>query len=81
MHDGIELEKRGIPAAVIVTREFVVPARAIAEMRGMPCYPFVVVDHPIGSLEEAGLLERARMALPQVLEILSRRQPSGREGY
>ncbi|MFQ5933195.1 MAG: hypothetical protein ACE5KI_00960 [Dehalococcoidia bacterium] len=71
MHDGIELEKRGIPAAVIVTEEFVVPAKTTAKSQGIPDYPFAVIPHPIGSLTEEGLKERAREALPQVLNILA----------
>ncbi len=70
MHDGIELEKRGVPAAVIVTNEFRIPAKTTAESQGIPDYPFAVVPHPIGSLTQDGLKDRAQEALPQVLDIL-----------
>ena len=36
----------------------------------MPDYPFVVMPHPITSLDEDGLRRRADGALPRVLEIL-----------
>ena len=71
MHDGIELEMNGIPTAVIITEEFEVPARTIARMRGIPDYPYAKVGHPIGSLNDDAILERARSALPQVLRILT----------
>jgi len=60
---------------VLITEEFVVPARTIAGMRGLPGYLFVVVGHPIGSLDEDGIEERAQSAVPQVLKILS---PAGK---
>ncbi|MEE9249284.1 MAG: hypothetical protein V3U79_11410 [Dehalococcoidia bacterium] len=70
MHDGIELEKQGVPTAVIVTDEFVNQAKAIAEIQGIPDYPFAVIPHPIGRLTPEDLKERAKQALPQVLKIL-----------
>jgi hypothetical protein len=42
----------------------------MARILGMPNYPFVTIPHPLGSLPEEELKERARMALPQVLGIL-----------
>ncbi len=73
MHDGIEFEKHGIPAAVICTNEFINAARAMAEVAGLPGYPFAVVDHPVGSATDEERMEKARVALPQVLEILGNR--------
>ena len=73
MHDGIELEKLGVPAAVIITNEFIAQAKAIAEIQGIPDYPFAVVPHPIGRLTPEDLKERANEALPQVLDILAKK--------
>ncbi|MEE9198771.1 MAG: hypothetical protein V3U26_03120 [Dehalococcoidia bacterium] len=73
MHDGIELEKRGVPAVVIITSEFVTPAKAMADIQGIPDYPFAVVPHPIGSLTDEGLKERAEEALPQILDLLAKK--------
>ena len=72
MHDGIELDRRGVPAAVICTDEFVASAKAQAAICGNPDYPFAVVAHPIGSLTPAELRARAAVALPQVIAILTR---------
>ena len=72
MHDGIQLEQRGVPTAVICTDQFIASAKAQAAICGNPDYPFVVVSHPIGSLTAAQLRERARVATSQVIEILTR---------
>ena len=72
MHDGIELERRGVPTAVICTDQFIASAKAQAEICGNPSYPFVVVAHPIGSLTPAELRDRAKTAAPQVIEVLTR---------
>jgi hypothetical protein len=71
LHDGIELDRRGVPAAVICTEQFVASARAQAEICGNPAYPFAVIAHPIGSLTRAELDERAAIATPQVVAILT----------
>jgi len=54
--DAIFFEKRGIPAAVIVTEPFIPTALGIAGLAGMPGYPHAVIAHPVGSLspEEVG---------------------------
>lgn len=70
MHDGIELEKRGIPTAVICTYPFRTSAKAMSQIGGIPDYPFVELDHPLGSLDPGILRERAIEAAPQVLRIL-----------
>ena len=70
MHDAISVEKGGKPAAAICTEPFIPTGRAIAKIRGIDDYPFSIVPHPVGSLDEEGVMERARQALPRVLEIL-----------
>jgi len=70
LHDGIELEKLGVPSAVLVTNEFVNQAKAIAEIQGIPDYPFAILPHPIGRLTDTDLKGRAEAAIPQILKIL-----------
>ena len=70
MHDGIELEKRGVPAGVICTEPFISSGKAMSRLAGIPDYPFVVLPHPLGSLSPEDLRERAVMAAPEVLRIL-----------
>ena len=43
MLDAINLEKQGIPAVAVVTEPFAQTAAVLAELNGMPGYPFVVV--------------------------------------
>ena len=70
MHDGITLEQRGVPSAVICTEPFITSAKAMNRLRGVPDFPFAVVEHPIGSLTPEGVGECAKKALPQVLQLL-----------
>ena len=70
MHDGITLEKRGIPTAVICTEPFTSSGRAMSKIGGIPDYPFVILPHPLGSLTPEALRERAIQAAPEVLRIL-----------
>ena len=70
MHDAISMEKRGVPTAVLISDQFIPGVQAIAKTRGLAEYPFAVVKHPIGSLTDETLKERAKDALPQVLDIL-----------
>lgn len=55
---------------MICTEPFTVTARAIARMLGLPDYPFVTVEHPIGSCTPAELKLRAEIAYRQALPIL-----------
>jgi hypothetical protein len=70
VHDGIELEKLGIPAVAIATEAFKPGLDALCEMRGMPNYSYAIVPHPIGPLPPDQLRERARLAAPQVADIV-----------
>jgi hypothetical protein len=68
--DGILLERAGVPAVSICTDSFVAPARAMAKVYGFPGYEFVTVPHPLASLDQAQIEERAADVLPGVLRIL-----------
>ena len=71
MLDGIEIEVRGVPAAVVCTEPFIATGRAMARARGKAEYPFAVVPHPIGSASDDEMRARAEAALPQVVELLT----------
>lgn len=79
MHDGIELEKLGIPAVAIATEPFKPGLDVLAKMRGMPNYPYAIVPHPIGPLPPDELRERAKLAAPQVAEIVLKHPDRPRE--
>ena len=66
----MNLEKQGIPAVAVVTEPFIPTAKAMAELNGMPGYPFVVVPHPIGSLDEATVRARAEAVLERIEALL-----------
>jgi len=70
VHDGITFERKGVPAAVICTEPFISSADAMAKLGGIPDYPYAVLPHPLGSLDDAGIRERASQAAPDVLRIL-----------
>jgi hypothetical protein len=68
--NAVALEKRGVPALLISTPPFFDAVRTMAEVSGMAGIGWAVVDHPIGSLEEDELRERARVAARQFKEMI-----------
>ena len=68
------LERKGVPTVVICTEPFVTSADAMANLGGVPDYPYVVVPHPLGSRTMDQLRELAAEALPDVLSILLARK-------
>jgi hypothetical protein len=60
VHDGIEFERRGVPAAVIVTEPFIGAAAATAALRGLAHYDVAVVPHPTAGLDDAAVADLAR---------------------
>jgi hypothetical protein len=68
--NAIELEKRGIPALLVTTPPFLDAVRTSASLRGMPAIRWAVVDHPIASLMQDELRERAITAARQAPGIL-----------
>jgi hypothetical protein len=55
---------------VLCTEPFEVTARNIARVLGLPSYPFLKVQHPIGSCTLPELKARALVAYQQALPIL-----------
>ena len=70
MLDAIDFEKRGIPAAVIITEPFVPTAEAMAQLAGMPGYPYATVPHPFGSLTVAEVAAHADKLLDRIETLL-----------
>lgn len=73
MLDGIEIEVRGVAAAVVCTEPFIATGRAMARARGKGDYAFAVIPHPIGSASDDEMRGRAEAALPLVEELLTGR--------
>jgi hypothetical protein len=70
VHDGIEMEKLGIPTASIVTHVFVNTANAMTRMMGVPDFEYIVAQHPLSSLTDGEIKERAAQLAPEVERIL-----------
>jgi hypothetical protein len=70
LHDGITLERQGIPTATIVTSVFVNTAEAYTRLMGVPGFPYIVCPHPITNVGAAGLDERIKLLAPQVATLL-----------
>ncbi|MDP7673702.1 MAG: hypothetical protein QGI31_02550 [Dehalococcoidia bacterium] len=74
MYDSLKLEALGVPAIAICTEPFESGAQAMANLGGIPDYPFVIIQHPIGSLTTEQIRERAIEAAPQIiLSLIARR--------
>jgi hypothetical protein len=68
MHDGIRLEERGLPAAVVVTTEFVHEAEVQRSALGMESIRPVIIEHPLSTLTDEQIRSRAEQAAPQAVE-------------
>jgi hypothetical protein len=60
----------GIPTASIVTHVFINTANAMTRMMGVPDFKYVVAQHPLSSLTDAEVRERAAQLAPEVERIL-----------
>ena len=74
MYDSLKLEALGVPTIAICTEPFESGARAMANLGGIPDYPFALIQHPIGSLTPEQIRERAIEAAPQVIRSLIARR-------
>ena len=70
MADGTIFEKRGVPAAAIITHTFTSSANAMAQRYGYPNYRYAAIPHPISSLNAEQIKQRAGDVLPEILSIL-----------
>lgn len=56
-----------------MTDRFLVSAREIAAIEGLPEYPFAVIEHPIAGNPSEELYEKADRALASILSLLTKR--------
>ena len=66
----MEMELLGVPSTVVTTTPFVIQAQAMSRLRGDPDYGLAIIDHPVWTLDQEQLLERARAAASQVIQHL-----------
>ncbi|WP_119696060.1 UGSC family (seleno)protein [Microbacterium halotolerans] len=69
--DGINFEKAGLPAAVVLTDAFTTTGRTMAGVQGNPDYEWITTEHPVAVLAEDEVLERARALLPEIVRTLT----------
>jgi hypothetical protein len=58
-----------------MTDRFVPTARAVAELNGLPDYPFVVVAHPIANDGDDDLRRKAEGVVERIAALLTQRAP------
>jgi hypothetical protein len=68
--DGTTFERKGVQTAAILTDTFRRPGDAMARVQGFLNFHYAVIEHPISSLNDEQIRERARAVLPEVLAIL-----------
>ena len=71
MADGINLEKRGIPAVSILTTSFTRSGDAMARRYGFPGYRYAMVQHPLGGVSPEECKQKAAEVLDDVIGILA----------
>lgn len=69
MHDTVELETRGLPTALIITSEFQLEAQVQRDALGLRALEPVVIEHPLSSLTDAEIAQRALESLPQIAAV------------
>ncbi len=69
------LEKAGVPAVPIITDAFGSTAREMAELWGVPDFRFVMMPHPLASLDAADIERRADELVGKILALLREGQP------
>lgn len=70
MHDGIHLDRAGVPAATICTDHFVATAQATATVWGVPDYPVIYMPHPLSTLTEDAIQAQAQRLADQIVRVL-----------
>jgi len=58
-----------------MTDRFVPTARAVAELNGLPDYPFVVIAHPIANDGDDDLRRKAEGVVEHIAALLTQRAP------
>ncbi len=68
------MEKLGIPTASIITHVFKNTANAMTRMMGVPDFDYIMAEHPLSSLTDEQVKERAAQLAPEVERILLGRE-------
>jgi hypothetical protein len=71
VHDTIELERRGIPATVIITQAFRNACVFQFRGKGMEAHPYIELPHPISNLKQKEMQELALKYVDAIVRQLS----------
>ena len=63
----------GIPAVAVMTDRFERSAHVVAELNGLPGYPFAVIGHPVSNDSDAALRLKAEIAVKRIVSLLTER--------
>ncbi len=69
----VEVQRLGIPSAVICSEPFVQLGRTQSRVLGVPDLPLIIIKHPLGGLAMDDVKARASSALAQLLDMLRER--------
>ena len=69
-----QLTKRGLIAAVVCSDTFMKLGMAQAKVFGVPDLPLLKIQHPLGGLNMDKVIERATVALPQLIKVVREKQ-------
>lgn len=61
----------GIPAVGIMTDRFQRSAELMAELNGLPGYPFAVISHPVANNSDEVLRQKAEVAVRSIVQLLT----------
>lgn len=76
LHDSVELERRGVATATIVTSGFSSAAKAHRELLKQPELPYFVVPHPIVSMADNELQASADAIFDGIARAISKKAPT-----
>jgi hypothetical protein len=57
----------------VITDRFERTAQAVAQVNGLPGYPFAVIAHPVANNDDAALRAKAELAVARIVPLLTKR--------
>jgi hypothetical protein len=72
----VALEKLGVPAAAIITTEFVRETQLTRQAIGMPDFEPVVIDHPVSSITSEEIGARVRQIRERAERVWTGSEPT-----
>jgi phosphoserine phosphatase len=67
----VRLEAAGVPTVLVATASFAALARQVADSYGLPQARIAVVEHPLGGILEADVVDRAERVVDEVLSLVT----------